>query len=195
MSRPDSQSNSLSQRGINLEELSLTIVFREYIKITKDYTLSAAEAFKTLGTEDQPFNFVYVSGEGSTLTPGRFTPIFGRVKGETEKALADIRNANPKTFHSSSVRPAFVDAARHDAVKSYIPAPGLSLAAMQTVLGPPIRSFYKSAWSPTLALGTFMAETAMGRWEAQMQAGGSGVEKVGEFPILPNAAFRKLAGL
>ena len=66
---------------------------------------------------------------------------------------------------------------------------------MLAVLGPPVSRFYKSAWSPTLPLGKFMTEVAMGRWDAQMQAPGPGIEKVGEFPILENVAFRRLAGL
>lgn len=167
---------------------------REYVKITKDFTLRAAEAFQTLGTEEQPFNFVYVSGEGSTLEPGRFTPIFSRVKGETEKALAEMRKANPN-FHASSIRPAFVDAAEHDAIKPYVPVRGFSTSAMLAVLGPPVRSFVKGSWSPTLPLGRFMTEMAMGRWDEQMRAGGPSVEKLGEFPILGNVAFRRLAGL
>lgn len=168
--------------------------FREYVKITKDFTLRAAEAFQTLGSDSQPFNFVYVSGEGSTLEPGRLTPIFGRVKGETEKALAEMRRANP-SFHASSIRPAFVDAAAHDAVKPYIPAVNFQMRAMVAVLGPPIRGFAKWGWSPTVPLGRFMTEMAMGRWEAQVAAGGTGVERLGEFPILGNVAFRRLAGL
>lgn len=167
---------------------------REYVKITKDYTLRAAEAFQTLGSEEQPFNFVYVSGEGSTLEPGRLTPIFGRVKGETEKALAEMRRTNP-SFHASSIRPAFVDAAQHDAIKPYIPAKGLAWGAMMAVVGPPVRSFAKGSWSPTLPMGRFMTEMAMGRWDEGMRAGGPAVEKIGEFPILGNAAFRRLAGL
>lgn len=148
-----------------------------------------------LGTPERPFNFVYVSGEGSTLAPGRFTPIFGRVKGETEKALAEMRSEEPASFHASSVRPAFVDAAQHDAIAPYVPALGPARTAMLTVLGSPIRAFYKAGWSPTLPLGKFMTEVAMGRWEEQMQAGGPGVEKIGEFPILGNVGFRRLAGL
>lgn len=167
---------------------------REYVKITKDFTLRAAEAFQALGSEEQPFNFVYVSGEGSTLEPGRFTPIFGRVKGETEKALAEMRRANP-SFHASSIRPAFVDAAQHDAIKPYVPATGAAWSAMLAVVGPPIRCLAKGSWSPTLPMGRFMTEMAMGRWEDGMRAGGPAVEKIGEFPILGNAAFRRLAGL
>ncbi|KAL1848957.1 hypothetical protein Daus18300_013415 [Diaporthe australafricana] len=166
----------------------------EYIKITKDFTLRAAEAFQTLGSDAQPFNFVYVSGEGTTHSPGRFTPIFGRVKGETEKALAEMRRANP-SFHASSVRPAFVDAAAHDAIKPYVPAQGMARDAMLAVLGPPIRILAKGSWSPTLPLGRFMTEMAMGRWEAEMRAGGPAIERLGEFPVLGNSAFRRLAGL
>lgn len=167
---------------------------REYVKITKDFTLRAAEAFQTLGSEEQPFNFVYVSGEGSTLEPGRLTPIFGRVKGETEKALAEMRKANP-SFHASSIRPALVDSTQHDAIKAYVPALGVARTAMMAVLGPPIRSFAKGSWSPTLPLGRFMTEMAMGRWDEGMRAGGPSVQKLGEFPILGNAAFRRLSGL
>ncbi|POS74191.1 nucleoside-diphosphate-sugar epimerase [Diaporthe helianthi] len=172
----------------------------EYVKITKDYALRAAEAFRTLGTPDRPFTFVYVSGEGATLTPGRFTPIFGRVKGETEKALAEMRAAaaagSSNSFLACAVRPAFVDAAQHGDIAAYVPATqGLAKTAMLAALSPPIRAFYKSAWSPTLPLGRFMTEVAMGRWEAQMQAGGLGVEKIGEFPIVSNVGFRRLAGL
>ncbi|KAJ0115616.1 nucleoside-diphosphate-sugar epimerase [Diaporthe amygdali] len=167
---------------------------REYIKITKDFTLRAAEAFQTLGSEEQPFNFVFVSGEGTTHNPGRFTPIFGRVKGETEKALAEMRKANP-SFHASSIRPAFVDAAHHDAIKPYIPAQGLARDAMLAVLGPPVRAFLKGSWSPTLPMGRFMTEMAMGKFDTQMRAGGPAIEKIGEFPVLGNSAFRRLAGL
>lgn len=105
-----------------------------------------------------------------------------------------MRRANP-SFHASSIRPAFVDAAQHDAIKPYLPATGLARNAMLAVVGPPIRSFYKGGWSPTLPLGRFMTEMAMGRWEEGMKAGGPAVERVGEFPILGNAAFRRLAGL
>lgn len=170
------------------------IVRREYVKITKDFALRAAEAFQALGSESQPFNFVYVSGEGATVEPGCLTPLFGRVKGETEKALAELRGASPR-FRASSLRPAFVDAAQHGAIRPYAPARGAAWDAMLAVLGPPIRVLAKRGWSPTRPLGRFLAEMAMGRWDAQVAAGGPAVEKLGEFPILGNAAFRRLAGL
>ncbi|KUI68357.1 Protein fmp52, mitochondrial [Cytospora mali] len=164
----------------------------EYIQITKTMTLRAAEAFQTLSTPAQPFNFVYVSGEGTTHTPGRFTPIFGRVKGETEVALSEMCNANPN-FHASSVRPAFVDSAQHDSINKYVPAPTMTMQAMVLVLGGPIRCFAKGSWSPTEALGRFMTEMAMGKWHSQLE--GPGIEKLGDFPVVRNFGFRRLAGL
>ncbi|KAJ5468742.1 hypothetical protein N7475_006494 [Penicillium sp. IBT 31633x] len=92
----------------------------EYVKITKDYTLAAANAFSTIKPSNHPFRFIHVSGEGATQNPGRFSPIFARVKGETEVLLGSLSEQN-STFRADSVRPAFVDSATHDAIKPYIP--------------------------------------------------------------------------
>lgn len=165
---------------------------RQYIKITKDFTLRAAEAFQSLSTPSQPFKFVYVSGEGATQNPGRFTPIFSRAKGETEIALSEMRKANPN-FHASSIRPGFVDFAQHHSIKGYVPPQGAFGIAVNTVLGPPIRCFAKGTWSPTEPLGRFMTEMALGRWDRQSD--GLGVERLGDFPIVGNPGFRRLAGL
>lgn len=97
---------------------------QDYVSITKDYALTAARAMSTLGTAEEPFRFVYVSGEGATQEPGRFSAIFARVKGETEKALADMTGELP-SLRADSMRPAFVDASRHEAIKKYIPDPGM----------------------------------------------------------------------
>jgi len=164
----------------------------EYVKITKDFALAAAEAFQRLPAGGEPFDFVYVSGEGATQQPGRLTPLFGRVKGETEVALAEMRKANP-LFRASAVRPAFVDAAAHDAVRPYLPAQPASTRVANLVLGPAIRVAARGSWSPTEPLGRFLAEMATGRWEGRLQ--GPGVERLGESPVLGNAAFRRLYGL
>ncbi|KAI2633538.1 putative nucleoside-diphosphate-sugar epimerase [Hypomontagnella submonticulosa] len=164
----------------------------EYVKITKDYTLAASEAFQALGSEQEPFNFVYISGEGATTQPGRFSAIFARVKGETELALAEMRKANP-SFHASSVRPAFIDSASHDAIKPYIPVPNLLYRTLLPVVGPAIRCGFTGSWSPTQDLGRFLTEMAMGRYKDQLVA--KDIQMVGEFPILANTAFRRLAGL
>lgn len=133
-----------------------------------------------------------MSALGASLQPGRFTPIFARVKGETETALAEMRKVNP-AFHSSSIRPAGIDATFHHAIKPYLPAPGL----VKRLLLPPVaalsRTLLASMSSPTEPLGRFMTEMAMGNWDAKCS--GVDVAKLGQFPVLENTAFRRLAGL
>ena len=96
----------------------LTFSTREYVKITKDYTLEAAKAFANILENTEPFRFVFVSGEGATHTPGRFSPIFARVKGETELALAEMSKTTP-TLRTDTVRPAIVDSVAHEAIQPF----------------------------------------------------------------------------
>lgn len=133
-----------------------------------------------------------MAGDGTTHTPGRFTPIFGRVKGETELQLAAMRKANP-AFHASSIRPAFIDSGAHEAIKPYLATPGLAKAVLLPPFAAVARTFLNSKCSPTEHLGKFMTEMAMGKWDARFD--GVGVEHVGKFPILENSAFRRLAEL
>ncbi|KAF2669648.1 putative nucleoside-diphosphate-sugar epimerase [Microthyrium microscopicum] len=170
--------------------ISQTQVSKEdYVKITKTFTMAAAEAFQAIETENgKPFNFVYVSGLGATLTPGRFTPIFGRVKGETELALAELRKKNP-SFHAMSMRPGGIDSTGHDAINPYVPKLRLFEGTVITLLGPALRVALKSSWSPTPLLGQFLVQMAMGERD---DIKGAGVEKVGELPIIENSAFRRV---
>ncbi|KAK0719409.1 nucleoside-diphosphate-sugar epimerase [Lasiosphaeris hirsuta] len=172
----------------------------EYVKITKDYALAAATAFQTLPAKSgqaapAPFRFVYVSGEGATFAPGAFTPIFGRVKGETELALAAMRKANP-VLQANTVRPSFVDWGGDKAIASYIPAPGAVRNILLGAIRVPMRAgFFNSHWSPTEPLGRFLAEMAAGRFDEAAMVG-PGFEKLdGGFTVVDNPGFRKLAGL
>ncbi|KAH8203731.1 hypothetical protein TruAng_002144 [Truncatella angustata] len=169
------------------------VTAEEYVKITKTYALEAAKAFKDLASEEQPFNFVYVSGSGATTEPGRFSAIFARVKGETELALAELRRQYPN-LHASSVRPAYVDASAHAAIQSYLPNKALALRLLEPLLGPPVRLGFKSFHSPTEPIGRVMTEIALGRHQDQFVAG-KGVQMVGRFPIIENTVLRRLAGL
>ncbi|KAK2021819.1 nucleoside-diphosphate-sugar epimerase [Colletotrichum zoysiae] len=167
----------------------------DYVKITKDYALAAAKAFADLAPGDEPFRFVYVSGEGATQKPGRFSAIFARVKGETETLLSGMRAENPR-LRAESVRPGFIDNAAHDAIKPYVPDPGFVYNAMGVVLAPAIRAFGQGFVSPTETLGRFMAEMAMGKVDAGLAAGGKGIVTLdGGLRVVNNAAFRRLAGL
>ena len=171
----------------------LTLKFSEYIKITKSFPLMAAKAFRSMQTEnDQPFNFVYVSGEGATHHPGYFTPIFGRTKGETEIELSKIRADYPQ-FHASAMRPGFVDVVDDNAIKPFVPKGGPLRAAGLAVLGPAIRAGFKSNWSPTVPLGQFLVEMAAGMRNDDLK--GPTVQKLGEFPVVSNTVFRTMMKL
>ncbi|KAK1531904.1 nucleoside-diphosphate-sugar epimerase [Colletotrichum paranaense] len=167
----------------------------DYVKITKDYTLEAAKAFANLPPNNEPFRFIYVSGEGATQTPGRFSAIFARVKGETETLLSEMRAANPR-LRAESVRPAFVDKAGHEAVETYAPNAGALYNAMNMFLGPVIRATMPSFVSPTEVLGKFMSEMAMGKMDDGLTAGGKGIITLnGGLRVVENVGFRRLAGL
>lgn len=173
------------------------VALREYVKITKDYTLAAAEAFQNLPStrpDSKPFNFVFVSGEGTTHQPGLFSSLFARVKGETELALAAMRSVNPH-FRVDAVRPAMVDWTAHESLSPYRPNHGLVVNSTMALLGPVVRMAWRGLASPTEPLGRFLAECAMGKWQDHFK--GKGFEKVGEsgFTVVSNVGFRRLAGL
>ncbi|KAI3319486.1 putative nucleoside-diphosphate-sugar epimerase [Xylariaceae sp. AK1471] len=164
----------------------------EYVKITKDYAVAASQAFQELAHENEPFNFVYVSGHGATTEPGRFSAIFARVKGETELALAALRKQNP-LMHTSSARPAAVDAGQHEAIQKYIPTAPLSYRMMAFLLATPIRAGLPSFHSPTEELGRVLTELAMGKHPTTSPT--KDISMIGQFPILSNPALRRLAAL
>ncbi|KAJ5551610.1 hypothetical protein N7535_000445 [Penicillium sp. DV-2018c] len=165
----------------------------QYVKITKDYTMAAANAFSTIRPSGHPFRFIHVSGEGATQDPGRFSALFARVKGETEALLGTLSEQNPN-IRIDSVRPAFVDPATHDAIKPYIPArSGISEKLVTGVLGPPIRAFVGSMHSPTEHLGSFLTNMAMGRYEAQLK--GLGTFQLGGGYVVSNVGMRRILGI
>ncbi|KAK7424801.1 hypothetical protein QQZ08_008430 [Neonectria magnoliae] len=166
-----------------------------YVKITKDYALAAAKAFATLssGSGAEPFRFVYVSGVGATQSPGRFSPIFARVKGETEQALADLSAATP-TLRVYSPRAGFVDAAGHAALQPYLPDPGLWIRAGAVAFGLPVRLLWKGMHSPTPMLGDFLTQTAMGKMDGRLE-GTPGASKLGNSWLVESSAIRKLMGM
>lgn len=126
------------------------------------------------------------------MSPGLSTPFYGRVKGETERALSELRTPR---LHIESVRPVGVDASNHDAIKPYLPDPGMAYHAMSIVLGPLMRTIFHPLHSPTDKLGAFLAEMAMGKYDKQLDAGGKGITDLNGSRILDNWAFRRLYGL
>ncbi|KAL4951978.1 hypothetical protein BDW69DRAFT_201057 [Aspergillus filifer] len=171
--------------------ISQTLVGKEkYIEITKDYPLAAAEAFSSLSDS---FNFVYVSGEGATQSPNFITPLFGRVKGETESALLEMQKKYP-SLKPFNVRPAYVDTSNDPpTLKARLARPeqqSLKARSMHAFFGPLMRNVLTKSHSPTEHLGKFLTDLARGDGKA---LSGEGLQ--GEGRIIPNVVFRKFAGL
>lgn len=166
--------------GVSQNDVNKT----QYYEITHDYTLAAAKAFSTLHPST-PFTFVYVSGEGATQTPGMFTPIFGRVKGETEASLLEFHKQN-SNFNVYNVRPAGVDWREHPEIH-----PFMSHQAMyKRALLPVIEAVYKPMLTPTRPLGKILTELAM-----SMGAPLEGKDIQMDGHLVPNSAIRRMAGL
>ena len=115
----------------------------------------------------------------------------GRIKGETELALAEMRKQN-LSFQACSIRPFAVDIKEHDAICKYIgPRPFIHKVS-GVVFGGLIRSYMKDYWAPTVQLGEFLTELAMGQHGDIAGKAGLENEMVGEFVIWSNVAMRKL---
>ncbi|KAK5461140.1 hypothetical protein LTS15_003203 [Exophiala xenobiotica] len=122
------------------------------------------------GEGEGKFKFIYVSGEGATQTPSRFTPFYGRVKGETETALLDLMattNRRPETRDKLSVycvRPAAVDGTNQpwlwkEVLKNH--RTGFQRFYLRLLM-PPIRYLGRASWlSPTEELGRVLVEMAL----------------------------------
>lgn len=167
---------------------------REYTKITKTFALAAANAFQSLPSQKEPFHFVFISGHGATFTPGLLTPLFGRVKGETELALAELQKFNPSTLRVTSVRPSFVDWREHTELKPYLPEIGVVKNVAGNVFLPLIGYAIKHRYSPTEPLGRFMAGLGAGRYDGALH--GEGIQLLpGSSVVVENTGFRRLIGL
>ena len=181
-------------QGISQSEVDA----KAYVKITKDFPVSAAKAFSSL--TDDKFNFVYVSGEGATYQPGRFTQTFARIKGQAETALIDVSKQSPfsKTLRVYNARPGGVDGSSQPEVWDPILARrSMFFRTSMAVLLPAFRTFCKNMISPTPELGKALVDLAMGDGE---RLEGKGIEDVGQDPagegrLVRNIALRRMAGL
>lgn len=153
-----------------------------YEKITKDWPLRWARAFASAGLGQQNgknsvFNFVYVSGEGATTSPGFMTARFGRIKGETESALLelmsepDMAQAGLKVF---SARPGGVDQAGHQEVEKYAKKRQGWLGKVEKPMMSALRVTMKSLMAPTRALGDALVSLAVGSGEPLQGVGVQG---------------------
>jgi hypothetical protein len=178
----------------------------EYVTITRDYAVEAAKAFSTLrsapessnaSADASKFKFIYVSGEGATLHPRPWTPIFGRVKGETERTLLELsKTAKYSPLLSVySVRPAGVDGANQPWIWDQVL--NTKRTAFQRLYLKGL--MYPIRWglagegfhSPTDKLGRVLVEMAVGEQRGAFEVG-VGVDAESEGRTLGNKRLRML---
>ncbi|KAF8215830.1 hypothetical protein K438DRAFT_1799510 [Mycena galopus ATCC 62051] len=169
-------------QGISQTQVSKS---KEYVRITYDYPLAAAKAFSTL-SENNKFNFVYVSGEGADPTEKTMT-LFGKIKGRAEVAL----HALPSTPSYSAlrvfnVRPGVVEPAPEDRhTKSALTRAGFA------VLGSVLRVVVPSQVSPPNVLAKVLVEIVTG--DGDPIPSGKGIEDDGR--LVRCIGVRRLGGL
>lgn len=185
--------------------VSQTLVKEEqYKRITNEYPLEAAKAFAT-GLDAKQVNFVYVSGEGANPKPGFMTPLYGRVKGQTEMDLIKLMQTEPfsKVLRCLSARPGGVDSGadadqkvvhelthKNDGGTGGQTRNSIGMVVGERLLLPVLRAgVYKGMHSPTSELARVLVELAAGD--------GEGVDVKGaeyDGRVLPNIALRRLGG-
>ncbi|KAF8522576.1 hypothetical protein BU17DRAFT_44552 [Hysterangium stoloniferum] len=151
----------------------------QYIKITYDYTMAAANAFASLST---PFKFVFVSGEGADMTE-RTPFLFGNIKGRAEKSLLALSDRT-SSLRVYSARPGYIDpegdhlkpSTMQQYIYPYTLVPGLKLLGGAYIIG-------------TKTLATSLVGLATGSGEPFPP--GCGVEAEGR--ILRNSFLRGLS--
>jgi hypothetical protein len=165
---------------------------REYENITYTYPLAFARAISTT-TSPKPVNFVYVSGEGATTTPGFLTPHWGAVKGRTESDLLALSKESAfSNLRPFSLRPGGVDPSDHKEIQSYIPEKKGLMKALEGALIPVLNAALPRMMSPTRDLARVLTDLALGDGNAFAEKD-QGVS--GEGRTLNNMAMRRLAGL
>ncbi|KAL8851947.1 MAG: hypothetical protein Q9221_003158 [Calogaya cf. arnoldii] len=184
--------------------------------ITYDYALAAAKAFASL---NPVFNFVCISGEGvcfvfcinphfiltshhqltrekATHNPGRFTPLFGRIKGEAETSLLALRSDNPG-LRIWNVRPAMIDESQNPLKDG----PDMLMKRLMGPALPLLRTVWPSGITPTGPLAELLENCALenaSKEDVKTKIQGKGVtleegETLGV--LLANTGIRRLAGL
>ncbi|KIW72628.1 hypothetical protein PV04_00810 [Phialophora macrospora] len=180
----------------------------EYVSITRDYAVEAAKAFATLrdaagvsnsnaSADASKFKFIFVSGEGATLHPGPWTPLYGRVKGETERTLLELsKTAKYSPLLSVySARPSAVDGANQPWIWDQVlntKRTALTRCYLKTLMGP-IRWGWagEAIHSPTEKLGKVLVEMAVSEQTGPFEVG-VGVDAESEGRTLGNRRLRML---
>ncbi|RSL74855.1 hypothetical protein CEP52_017893 [Fusarium oligoseptatum] len=106
-----------------------------------------------------------------------------------------MRNPYPRLI-TEAVGPGVVSERDHAAIKPSVPDQGFFHNSARTALGPPVRMAFPSLDAATEPLGKFLVEMAIGRFDKQLDEGGSDITILkGGIRVLKNPAFLRLAGL
>jgi hypothetical protein len=119
-----------------------------------------------------------------------FTPMFGKVKGEAERALLELSKTTP-SLKPYSLRPGGVDPTYHAEIQPFIPRNTSFMAkATQATLMPVFRAVVTNMVSPTKELGQVLVNLAMSDGKPLH---GKGILEEGR--TISNVGMRRLAGL
>lgn len=119
-----------------------------------------------------------------------FTPKYGKVKGQAEKALLELSKATP-SLRFYSVRPAAVDATYHKEIHPFMPRQKqFMIRAGNFVLLPVFRAVYTKMVSPTRELSQVLVDLALGDGKPLE---GKGILDDGR--TVSNVGIRRLAGI
>lgn len=165
-----------------------------YTRITKDFPVAATTALAGAHTGPKPLTVVYVSGEGATHTPGRLTPLFGRVKGEAELSLLSLAKQQ-KGLAVYCPRPGGIwnpDAAEWAESQA---RQSFSIKMVRKFALPVYKAVYPSMLIPTPDLAKVLVDMALREGGEAYDAKELGPGVGSEGRVLQNVAIRRLAGL
>ena len=132
------------------------------------------------------------TGEGATTSPGRFTPLFGHVKGRAEAALLALSKESAySSLRVYSPRPGIVDPKFHAEIHPWVPTlPFLQRAGTALGVVAAVRGIAPKYIAPTRELGDVLVRLAAGDGKPLT---GKGVE--GEGRTVANVKMREMAGI
>ncbi|BGP31320.1 hypothetical protein JCM10296v2_003084 [Rhodotorula toruloides] len=161
-----------------------------YKRITVEYPLAAAKAFAGLkkdGEEEGKFVFAYLSGMGADQREGKARAMFGRIKGDAERQLAQLPAQGYPSLATYSFRPA--------GILSSSPDPEASLAYNRPFLQSAVRTLgrvFPAMVTDAPVLARAMIEAALRGGNGSIE-GWEGKGKVGNEGVFENADIKRLA--
>ncbi|BGO90847.1 hypothetical protein NBRC10512_003343 [Rhodotorula toruloides] len=161
-----------------------------YRRITVEYPLAAAKAFAGLKKEREgegKFVFAYLSGMGADQREGKARAMFGRIKGDAERQLAQLPSQGYPSLATYSFRPA--------GILSSDPDSNASLAYNRPFLQSAFRTLgrvFPSIVTDSPVLAQAMIEAALRGGSGSIE-GWEGKGKVGNEGVFENADIKRLA--